>query len=250
VIFSCHGVLVREYLVERRYRVELLRKAIGGAAAVSVLSEAAATPMRNYFNADPVILPGGVRTTDFAITADRTADPVIVCAASVGAPHKRGDVLFEAFAELRSRRPTARLAVVRTPDPFMSKAVAELPDGAHWVEADQTGALAHAYASAWVSVLPSVDEAFGLVLLESLAAGTPVVAVRSGGPPDIVDSDAIGRLAAPDDPGDLARAMDEALELAAQSGTADACRARAAEYDWSVVTEHYLAVYREVTGAG
>ena len=46
--------------------------------------------------------------------------------------------------------------------------------------------------------LPSVDEAFGLVLVESLAAGTPVVAARSGACPEIVTDDLIGRLFEPD----------------------------------------------------
>ncbi len=61
-------------------------------------------------------------------------------------------------------------------------------------------------------MLPSVDEAFGLVLVESLAAGTPVVAARSGACPEIVTDDAIGRLFEPDDADDLARAMGEAID--------------------------------------
>ena len=49
------------------------------------------------------------------------------------------------------------------------------------------------YRSASVTVLPSVWEAFGLVLVESLAAGTPVVGSDHAGIVDIIDSDFIGR---------------------------------------------------------
>jgi phosphatidyl-myo-inositol alpha-mannosyltransferase len=111
-----------------------------------------------------------------------------------------------------------------------------------------TPALAREYASAWVSVLPSVDEAFGLVLLESLAAGTPVVAARSGGPPEIVSSDRVGRLFEPDDANDLAVTLEESLELSGKKGTAAACRKRASEYDWSSVVKRYEDVYAAVLG--
>src|SRR5439155_1593557 len=78
---------------------------------------------------------------------------------------------------------------------------------------------ARAYAGAWASVLPSVDEAFGLVLIESLAAGTPAVAARSGACPEIIDDDRVGRLFAPDDADDLLRAMEEALDLGSEAET-------------------------------
>ena len=97
-----------------------------------------------------------------------------------------------------------------------------------------------------ISVLPSVDEAFGLVLVESLAAGTPVVADRSGAGPGIVDSEAIGRLFEPDDPVDLARAMDEALDLGLDAATAERCRARAGVYDWPRLVERWERLYERV----
>ena len=47
--------------------------------------------------------------------------------------------------------------------------------------------LVDAYRSAWVSALPSHDEAFGLVLAEALACGTPVVGSNDGGVPELID---------------------------------------------------------------
>ena len=60
--------------------------------------------------------------------------------------------------------------------------------------------LAAAFASADAFVFPSRTETLGLVLLEAMAAGCPVVAARSGGIPDIVTDGVNGYLFEPDDP--------------------------------------------------
>lgn len=244
VVFSFHGIPERRYLVQRRYRLEMLKSTIAAAAATTVLSEAAARVFRRYLLADPTVLSGGVLAEEFAAPGPRAEDPTVLCAASLGDPRKRADLLFAAFDRLRERRPDARLGLVRTPDPAMSPLEVTPPGGAEWIDADRTEDLARAYAGAWASVLPGEGEAFGLVLLESLAAGTPVVAARAGGCPEIVSDDGIGRLFEPGDESDLARALDDALELgSAAAETADACRARAREFDWARVAGEYEAVY-------
>ena len=59
---------------------------------------------------------------------------------------------------------------------------------------------AAAYASADAFVFPSSTETLGLVLLEAMAAGCPVVAARRGGIPDIVTDGVNGHMFDPDDP--------------------------------------------------
>ncbi len=67
-------------------------------------------------------------------------------------------------------------------------------------------------AAADLVVLPSVAEAFGLVLAEALYLGTPVVATRVGGIPEIVDDDVDGILVPPADIGALGSAIVGLLE--------------------------------------
>jgi glycosyltransferase involved in cell wall biosynthesis len=62
-----------------------------------------------------------------------------------------------------------------------------------------------------VLVLPSRAESLGMVLVEALACGTPVVATRCGGPEDIV-TDRVGELVAPEDPSALAMAIGRVLD--------------------------------------
>jgi len=62
-------------------------------------------------------------------------------------------------------------------------------------------------AAADVFVLPSLEEPFGLVLLEAMALGRPVVSTRAGGPIEIVADGQTGVLVPPQSPGELAGAL-------------------------------------------
>jgi glycosyltransferase involved in cell wall biosynthesis len=66
-------------------------------------------------------------------------------------------------------------------------------------------------ACAAVSVMPSLNEALSNVLLESMAAGVPVVATRVGGTPEAVQDGVTGLLVPPGDAGALARSIDRLL---------------------------------------
>jgi glycosyltransferase involved in cell wall biosynthesis len=67
-------------------------------------------------------------------------------------------------------------------------------------------------AEATVSVLPSLSEGLSNVVIESMAAGLPVVSTRVGGNPEAVEDGVTGLLVPPGEPGALARAMCEVLE--------------------------------------
>lgn len=78
-------------------------------------------------------------------------------------------------------------------------------------------------ASATVSVMPSLNEALSNVLLESMAAGVPVVATRVGGTPEAIQDGVNGLLVEPGDPAALANAICDVLaqpELARRLGFA------------------------------
>lgn len=250
VIFSLLGALTEEWVAGDRLRFRMVERTVRGAAATTVLSGSVARSFRRFIGSEPVVLPGGVIAADFAVEVRRAQAPTLVCAASLNDPRKRGALLLRAFERLRRRQPEARLLLAGKPDPILVHGRSlTLPRGAEWIDADRTADLARAYASAWASVLPAVDEAFGLVLLESLAAGTPAVAARSGGGPEVIATDDVGRLFAPDDEADLERALEEALELGRRPGTAEACRARARALDWAAVLPSYEEIYRRSSHA-
>jgi glycosyltransferase involved in cell wall biosynthesis len=103
----------------------------------------------------------------------------VVCPAAVEEPRKHVRLLLEAFALVRERIPEGRLVLSRPRDRAAAARAGVSADakaaGVEWRDVDDARSPARAYGEAWVAVLPAVDEAFGLVLLESLACGTPVV---------------------------------------------------------------------------
>jgi glycosyltransferase involved in cell wall biosynthesis len=107
-------------------------------------------------------------------------------------------------------------------------------------------AVADVFSRAWVSALPSKEEAFGLVVVESLATGTPVVAANEAGPAEILDRDGIGRLFDEPTPEAVARALLDTLELAQDRGTADRARARAADFTSERCAIEHEALYEEL----
>jgi glycosyltransferase involved in cell wall biosynthesis len=98
-------------------------------------------------------------------------------------------------------------------------------------------------------VLPSEWEAFGLVLLEAMAAGTPIVATAVGGVPEVLDGGRAGRLVPFGDAGALASALRSVIADASETGRLRAAgRERVLGFDWSVTVDRHRALYREVTG--
>jgi glycosyltransferase involved in cell wall biosynthesis len=100
-------------------------------------------------------------------------------------------------------------------------------DRCHFLGAIPRALIPALMARAVVTVVPSRDEAFGLVNIESLAVGTPVVASRVGGIPEIVRDGVEGLLVPPDDPAALAKAIHRILESPRlRSGLSEAGRMR------------------------
>jgi glycosyltransferase involved in cell wall biosynthesis len=94
--------------------------------------------------------------------------------------------------------------------------------------------LADAYASADVFVFPSLTDTFGLVILEAMAAGTPVAAFPAPGPIDIIPGSGAGVLARDQSSG-LKEACLEALTLDRK-----AVRAYAEKFSWRSCAEEFV----------
>ena len=249
-VLAYMGIPNRGYLASRRWRIEVLERALRGVDAVTVLSRAAADAFVRWVGVEPRVVPPPVDLAAFAPAADpagaRASDPTIACPAALDQPRKRVGLLVDAFARVRRDRPDARLVLSRPPP---GVPVPDLPAGVELADLDDRAELASAYRRAWVTALPSIGEAFGLVLAESLACGTPVVGTETGAIPELVDSAAIGRLFAGDDPDALARAIVDALELAGDPATPTTCRARVEDLSVARCAERHEALYREL-GAG
>ena len=158
-------------------------------------------------------------------------------------------LLAAAFRLVRGERPDARLLLIRPRDPATIRRYELDQEGIELLDpVDEPTKLAPAYRRAWVSALTSYREAFGVVLIESLACGTPVVGARSGAIPEVLEDERVGVLFDGDDPRELARGLLDGFELSRHPGTPEHCRARASTFSTSRTTGAHLELYRELLG--
>ena len=104
--------------------------------------------------------------------------------------------------------------------------------GVHFVGYQHGEDLARYYAAADVFVFPSRTDTFGLVLLESLAAGVPVAAYPVAGPLDVIGASGVGCLQE-----DLGEATRAALSISAES-----CRAYALGFSWEASARQFADI--------
>lgn len=107
--------------------------------------------------------------------------------------------------------------------------------------------LAQLYNIADIDLVPSRREPFGLVAVEAMACGTPVVATNQGGLPDFVN-ESVGALVAPEDAADLARGIVDTLgrALANPSWRDDIAAYASGNYSQAVIIQELDALYRNV----
>lgn len=104
------------------------------------------------------------------------------------------------------------------------------------------------YLACDIFVLHSLYEQFGIVLVEAMACGKPVISTRVGAIPEIIDNEKIGFLVEPKNPKQLADAI---LKLAndekLRKKFGEEGRKKAKEnYDWNIIVEKYLKVYKQL----
>jgi glycosyltransferase involved in cell wall biosynthesis len=162
--------------------------------------------------------------------------------------------LVEAFAPLAAGHRDGTLVIIGT-DGGMRPAV-EARVGARGLtgrvrllgHVEEESLLADAYRGARLTVLPSEYEAFGLVLLESLAQGTPVVASQVGGIPEFVESGRAGLLCPPGEVPAFAAAIQQLWDDEARARTMGAYGRDhvVPRYTWGRLADRLDALYREV----
>ncbi len=104
------------------------------------------------------------------------------------------------------------------------------------------------YSAADATVIPSYHESFGLVAVESLACGTPVVATRAGGLTTVIKHGETGYLV-PRCPGFFAERLDTLLrDTALLEQMRVSARPSVLHFSWKSVADHVTFVYQEMIG--
>ena len=174
-------------------------------------------------------------------------------------PHQDGDPLLLYVGRLSAEKQIESILPVLKALPRSRLAL--VGDGPHRQQLEKTFAdtatrfvgyrrgedLAGAYASADAFLFPSSTETLGLVLLEAMAAGCPVVAANRGGIPDIVTDGENGCLYDPDQADGLLSATRRLLEDGAHHQQMRlAARREAERWGWSAATAQLRRYYKQV----
>jgi phosphatidylinositol alpha-mannosyltransferase len=159
--------------------------------------------------------------------------------------------LLRAYASLKERHPDIRL-ILASDGPQLGEMrryvhrhrVEDVLFAGRVSDADK----ARFYRTADIFCAPSTgQESFGIVLLEAMAAGLPIVASDIHGYKRVVQRNVTGLLVEPRDPDAIAGAVGRLIEdPALRKALGSAGAERAHDYDWSHVTAQLVDLYEEV----
>jgi phosphatidyl-myo-inositol alpha-mannosyltransferase len=213
-----------------------------------------------HLGGDAVVIPNGVHVAAFAEGpslagyARGQGGPTIGFLGRYDEPRKGLSVLLEAMRTLVRDHPGVRLLVAGRGDPDALDALVGEELAPH---VTLLGELAEPDKAAF---LRSVDvycapnllgESFGVILLEAMAAGAPVVASDLNAFARVLEDGAAGVLVRRGDPAGLAGALSALLADPARRGQLAAAGRRAvASYDWAVVAQRIVTVYETVAPPG
>jgi phosphatidyl-myo-inositol alpha-mannosyltransferase len=226
---------------------------INGRIAVSA---AARRVIVEHLGGDAVVIPNGVAVARYTAATPLPGYPragqTIGFIGRYDEPRKGMDVLTDALALLLDRRPQLRLVVAGRGEAEQFRA--ELPPEV----SERIDLLGQVSEDDKARLLRSVDiycapntgqESFGIILLEALAACTPIVASDLDAFKQVLRGGEIGSLFTAGDPVALADALDALLDDPARRQALAAAGAIAvAPFDWPVIAEQVMRVYELAIG--
>ena len=255
---------------EPRRRLQVERKVLQGSDALVAESPASKQHMVWHYDVDPadvVVIPCGADMARFQpqdkrrARTDLSLPPTAPILLSVGRlqPSKGIDTLLRAAADIRHDYPDVCVLVVGGGlDDQDERETAELNrlqalghrlrlTNVHYIKAQPQEKLAQYYAAADVFVMPSHYESFGMVALEAMACGTPVVASEVGGLASTIIHDDSGLLVPSGDWRAFAQAISRLLASPQlQSAMRQAGRERAQAFAWPLIVENNVRLYRRL----
>src|SRR5712691_8830742 len=280
-MFHTLGLVKREVMDEdvdgeSDIRVEIEREAVRRSAAIVAASEIELDELRRLYRADAArvaVIPCGVdpmvfhplRQADAREALGRDQCERLILFVGRIEQIKGIDVLLRAMGVLFRRYPDLRsdvclLVVGGALDPGddapETEKILELRRLVHEHRMESNVAfvgsrgqeeLALYYAAADVCAVPSLTESFGLVALEAMACGTPVVGTRVGGLQTLIEDGESGLLVPPGDDEALAEAIAQVLtDHRLRMHLAHGARDRAEHYTWQSVGEKITELYAQI----
>ena len=237
---------------------KLAQTAMEKVSARIAVSEAARTTLIKHVGGDAVVIPNGVDVSMFMNAKPMFgwpgANQSIVFLGRGDEPRKGLAVLVAAYPEIRRRHPHVRLLIAGPGEPEEALRKLSREDRASVTVLGMIAPQdkASVLASGSVYVAPNTGgESFGIVLLEAIASGTPVVASNLEAFKRVLNNGKAGITFENENSDDLAVVVSDLLsdpdkceELSAQG------KLRVAEFDWTIVAQRIVDVYESIRVPG
>jgi glycosyltransferase involved in cell wall biosynthesis len=241
--------------ISRQYARTMARATLRGASRVVALTQREATYLEGLGVPGELlrVIPNGIDLEEFRdLPPPEPHTSLRILSVGRIYPRQKGlDTLVEAFGRMTGRGP-AELRLVG--EDWGGQAVLQanarrlgVADRVHFTGPVARARLLQEYASCDLFVLPSRFEPFGIVLLEAMASGKPIVASRTGGIPEVVEDGRSAMLVPPGDPEALAaamRAVGEDPERRERMGRAG--KERVLRFAWPTLAPKFLQLFEEV----
>ncbi len=241
------------------WHLPLLQKAFSKAAHIVTVSRAVGRGIVDLYPAASgkmSVIPNMTDTSFFGLPADaatgykkgETGTPFrFICVASLE-ELKGVQILTEALAILRSRGYGGSSLLIAGDGPLrgeLERRCREKSLPVRFAGQLDREALRQRLHESDALILPSLFEAFGIVLIEAMACGLPVVATRSGGPGEIVQADS-GLLTPPGDATAMADAMEQMIKEHSGFDRTKIAEKAKEKYSPHVISAQYVRLYQKL----
>lgn len=157
--------------------------------------------------------------------------------------------LLKAFKTVRKELPEAELYIIGRKDEksdYFKEVQKYITEGVKFTDVVSEEELIRHYRDATLLVHPPLYEAFGMTLIESMSSGTPVVATKVGGIPEVVGDKGI--LTEPNNPENLAKSIIKALDDKKKyAALVKDSRKRVEEnFSWDIVSKRLMSLYEKL----
>lgn len=195
------------------YELEIVREVFRNADSSFAVSRSLSAQLQTILGIKGIDVVPNMVDTEFFSCKERTrraGDPFVFLSVAFLTPNKRIDVLLKAFSAAFKGNTEVQLEIggdgeQRDALELLSRELG-ISDQVTFLGKLGRAEVRDAMCRSNVFVLPSHYETFGVVLIEAMSTGLPIIATRSGGPEDIV-TPAVGLLVTPGDVGELAKAL-------------------------------------------
>lgn len=226
-----------------------IKHAFSKASRIIAVSKSLVADIRKYYLLATDIIPNFINEDLFTVKNHITDRFTFLCIAKI-VKVKGIDILLKAFKRVVQKHPSLQLRIVGagSEQERLKQYTKDnnLENNVVWLDCLLQDEVRNEIQKSDAFVLPSNYESFGVVYIEALACGKPIIATKCGGPEDIVTNDYIGDIIPKGDIDALVESMNHMYESYNEYDSNKIRKFFLMNYSSMVVCQRYYELFRDV----